>query len=246
MEWTEKTALRKSALWALVISIGASALLGIVALVSGDFGKIQIKILLSSLSISAGSICTLVCAFLLEKKKILVLSIPGMALGALGTILLITGIWTEMDEEVFWKTTAIVWFFAAATTHVSLLNLARLSQKYLWSLIAATAVFYLLAIVLTVMVLWEIDEEFMLRGIGVLGILAAALSILIPVFHRLSRPGSPAPGGSTPTIQPPPDGSIRMLCPVCGAEQTAPAGGVTCTACGSRFVITIVEDKTKT
>ncbi len=97
----ERITFKKTALWALIISTSFSALLGIITLVSGDFGDVELKILLTSLSISAGSICALSCAFLLEKRRIIQLAFPGIMLAIIGTILLITGIWTEFDNEIF-------------------------------------------------------------------------------------------------------------------------------------------------
>jgi hypothetical protein len=44
------------------------------------------------------------------------------------------------------------------------------------------------------MVLFEIDDEGMFRTLGVAAIVDAAITILVPVFHRLSR-GDPGSGG---------------------------------------------------
>ena len=47
---------KKVALWFLIVSVSLSALLGIVAVVKGDFGDFETRVILTTVTISAASI----------------------------------------------------------------------------------------------------------------------------------------------------------------------------------------------
>ncbi|HSK72726.1 MAG TPA: hypothetical protein VK892_13580, partial [Pyrinomonadaceae bacterium] len=78
--------------------------------------------------------------------------------------------------------------FAAACSHVSLLSIARLARKFIWSLYAVhISVWSLTAILLySIWQSFENISDFMMRIIGVLSIVIAGLTIITPIFHRLS------------------------------------------------------------
>lgn len=187
METGNQLTLKRGFLYSLIGSVAVSALLGIATILSGDFGELQIRILLTTLTISAASVCGLSCGAALEAKRGTPLPIAGITLSVVSALLIIRGIWMESFSEVFWKITATTSVFAVATSHVSLLLLARLSPSYAWAKGAAHVVIFGVASVITAMVWSEFDDEGMFRLLGVAAILDAAISILIPVFHRLSR-----------------------------------------------------------
>ena len=71
---------------------------------------------------------------------------------------------------------------------LSLLYLARLAKPFQWALIAATVVIVGVASLISLGILVvDVWAEWFIRLLGVLAILDAAFSVLIPVFHRLSR-----------------------------------------------------------
>src|SRR6516225_10056517 len=94
---------KRIALWFLIVSVGASAVLGIILVLLGSFSELQTRIILTTLTISAASICALASGALWEKKHELWLPVPGIALASLAAILLIVGIWTERGSDQFWK-----------------------------------------------------------------------------------------------------------------------------------------------
>ena len=179
--------LKKTFLYLLIGSVSVSALLGILAILIGDFGEFEIRILLTSLTISAASLCGLSSGAALEAKRAPGLPATGIALAILAAMMIMTGIWAEPHSVEFWKTSATLAIFAAACSHMSLLLLARLSPKYAWSFWAACVAVFGVALIITLMIWAEIDGELTFRLLGVAAILDGAITILVPIFHRLSR-----------------------------------------------------------
>ncbi len=183
----DEMSLKKIFSYALIGSVAVSALFGILAILMGNFGDMEIRILLTSLTISATSLCGISCGASLEAKRAKILPIAGVALALVSAVLVIAGIWGVFSSQEYWKCTATVVIFAVACAHMSLLLLARLSERYRWSIWAAYGAIFGGAIVLSSMFWGDFDLEWVGRLFGVLAILASAFSITIPIFHRLSR-----------------------------------------------------------
>jgi hypothetical protein len=105
----------------------------------------------------------------------------------LAALMIIGGIWTEPESEDFWKTTATIALFAASCSHMALLLLARLAAKYGWASQAAYVAVFGVALIITVMIWGDVEEEPLFRLLGVAAIADGAISLMIPIFHRLSR-----------------------------------------------------------
>ncbi len=187
MQSHSQISLKKWFLYALICSVAVSALLGMLAILIGDFGEIEVRVLLTSLTISGASLCGLSSGAALEAKRARGLPVCGIGLAVVAAVIVIFGIWTEVQSDEFWKTTLTIAVFAAACSHMALLLLARLAPRYAWSLWAATAAVFGVAVIVTVMMWAEVHEETMFRFLGVAAILDGAITILIPIFHRLSR-----------------------------------------------------------
>ena len=78
---------------------------------------------------------------------------------------------------------------AAACSHLSLLLLARLDRRFAWSRAASfICVGLLTAVLLFITWLQEpVSDETTTRILGVLSILVASLTVMTPVFHKLSN-----------------------------------------------------------
>jgi hypothetical protein len=195
-------AVKRASLYALIGSICLSAVFGIWALLSGEFGWFQARILLTTVTISAASILGLACGACLEASPGKTLGLIGIGLTLLAAVMIIGGIWTESRAELYWKTAASISVFAFASAHLALLSMARLAETFRWSLGAAYGAILTVALFIVVIIWHEFrqENEWMLRLLGVAGIIDAAFSIMIPIFHRLSRrefaaatePGTPS------------------------------------------------------
>jgi RsiW-degrading membrane proteinase PrsW (M82 family) len=101
-------------------------------------------------------------------------------------------IWAgRYQNDTFVKVLMSLTLFAASCSHISLLSLARLEKKFMWSRwLAHAAVWSLTALAMFLIwsTLWH-DNEIVGRIIGVLSILIGALTVITPVFHKLSSTG---------------------------------------------------------
>lgn len=228
---------KRAALWFLIVSVVLSALSGITAIVSGTFGDIQARIILTTLTISAASLCALACGALWESGRAKVLPGAGIALAVVTAAVFIFAIWAKIPDEEFWKFAASLGLIAVATAHACLLSLATLASRFGWSRIAAFVFVYLLALEFIYVIYATPQEDTFIRIIGVTSILVAALTILTPVFHRLSRGDLDAVRAGTvtrePTLHP------TITCPRCGATLQNSYTAINCTNCGCVFQISI-------
>lgn len=188
--------LKETFLYALIISIAFSALMGIWAILSGEFGEFQSRVLMTTLTIVGTSILGLACGAFWESPKsansaLKIVPFVGMILAVVAAILTLALIWkiSSSQNEIVLKTLAVSGIFAATLAQLSLLSLANLAQKFLWTLTAVYIVALILASIASVLIIIEPSSEsdFVMRFMGALGVIDAALTVLIPVFHRLSR-----------------------------------------------------------
>ena len=222
----------RTALYVMIGSVVLSALLGIIAILSGDWGWYELRILLTTITISGASICILACVALWERKNIKPLPYLGIALSLVGALLMIWAIWTESGSDAFWKLTASIVVYAIATAHVCLLSLARLSKNYAWALGLAYLFIYGLATIITWMIVDENADTGAFQLLGIVSILVGGISILIPIFQKFSA----SVRDETPLAK-----AVKIFCPQCGHEQVHTLGEITCEKCQSVFVVKILQ-----
>ncbi len=182
--------LKKIFLYLLIASVAFSALMGIGVILFGNFGQTESRILLTTLIITVTSVLGLACGAFLETGRGKTLPVTVIALAILAAILWIIFIWaTPGYENTFVRIAFSATLLAAACSHISLLSIARLDRRFIWSRYAAHFAVW----ILTAILLWIIwvdlkdNPEAFTRVIGVLSIVVAALTIITPVFHKLSH-----------------------------------------------------------
>lgn len=180
----------------LVCSIALSALMGIWAIVSGEFGDLQSRVLGTSTTIVGTSIFGLSCGAYLEKthaKNSFASFVPatGIFCAVFSAAIVLWMIWGHDDwsEEFLFKTLAVSLVFAFSFAQLSLLSMARLAARFRWAMVTAYVSILTLAATVSAVTLFSRGEEnfFILRFIGVLAVIDAAVTVMIPVFHRLNR-----------------------------------------------------------
>jgi hypothetical protein len=231
---------KKIALWFLIASVAASAVLGIIIVLAGTFSELQIRIILTTLTISAASICALASGALWESKRKMLLPSAGVVLATLTAILVISGIWAEAKSNEFWKFTISVGLVAVATAHACLLALAKLVRRFVWARVVAFVAVYFLAGLFIYIIYFTPKGDTGVRIVGATAIIVAALTILTPIFHRLSR------GDLDETVAAVAGTERRLYatinCPQCGSAQPGSLAEMKCDKCGCRFVVTILDD----
>ena len=186
---------RRLSLFLLIGSISLSALIGIGVLLFGNFGNFEVRVLMTTLTVTVTSILGLACGAYLESGRGRLMPIAGIALSVAAAVMTFLIIWNVFDRwENFIKATGTATLLALCCSHLSLLSLAQLDKRFAWSRIAAFFCVWLLAAILLYLMWWEPegDSDLVFRVIGILSILIAAITVITPVFHKLSSSGDEA------------------------------------------------------
>lgn len=178
---------KRPLLYLLMGSVILGAVLGIVIVVRGDWSWLEVRVLLTTIVLAVASLCGLAADMSRTPRGLNLLPMTSLGLTLVGTVLLLIGIWGDLDEEWFWKSTACISVFAVATVHASLLSIARLARKFAWVYFVACQVIYGVAALIAILIIWEVDDERMYRFLAALAIVDVAFTLLIPLLHRVSR-----------------------------------------------------------
>lgn len=182
--------LTKIFLRVFIVSIAATALIGIAAIgIPTKNWEYEFKILMTTCVVAGASICGLACGGCMSRGH-RVLPTAGLVLTGISAVLLLVGMWAEVNSELFWKVTASVVFFAVACAHLSMLFMANLAGVYRWAYVFAYQLIFGLATLMAAGVAFEFFDrggDGYWRLTGVVAILVAAITLLVPVFHRMSR-----------------------------------------------------------
>lgn len=188
--------IKKIFLYTLITSITISALLGILVIISGEFGEFQSRVLLTTLTIVGTSILGLACGAFLESQKsqnlkLKIIPIVGILLSVISAFFILLLTWSiigSQNSEAL-KIISVSGIFAFSLSQLSLLSLANLNKSFQWLLWLAYFVILGLASIISLIIIIEPagENDFIFRLIGVLGVVDAALTVIIPIFHRLSK-----------------------------------------------------------
>lgn len=186
---TDRINLRRLFLISLIASVVTSAVIGIGVLLLGNFGLIEVRILMTTLVITIVSVLGLACGAYVEIRGGKQLPYAGIALSVVAGLMSFFIIWDILlYDETFIKSFLTVTLLATACSHLSLLALARLDRRFSWTRIAAVVCVVLLCSIL-LYILWlepTGESDLIYRVLGVLGILLASITVVTPVLHKLS------------------------------------------------------------
>jgi len=228
--------LKQMLLRTLIGALILSAVIGIYTFLFGNFGETEVKILLTTLTISYFSVTSLACAAAFEKKKLPLLSVPGLALGVIGFLIFVPGIWAEwFDSEQYAKSMIILAIFSFSFAQACLLSMATLEQRFQSVLYTAFGSIFGLALLASGMIGFEADDEWLFRIVGVLGILDGCSTVSIPVLYKLgaNEIGQFIKG---------PYREIQLGCPRCGHQGTFAIEDVVCPNCSLKIQIEVEEE----
>ncbi|MHC4990078.1 MAG: hypothetical protein ACYTGC_03770 [Planctomycetota bacterium] len=241
--------LRKTFLWSMIISLSLAALVGIAALVMPRFG-IEERILGSTALFGAFSLVALMCATVLERRRMVACMWGGIASDALALLLWLALIWFERDmngrqEEAVARLGGTFTVLAVGAAHVGLLRLPRFDRpssdtvRHLTVGVAIVLGTYILSLIWW----WDwiedmVDDDFLVRGLGVLSILVACGTVVTPILWKMQTVRHEGEEESIPSRV-----DITLTCPRCRTEQTLRAGRRRCRQCGLRITIDVEEPR---
>ena len=137
--------IRKLSLYSFIAFLAVSALFAIFTVVFGEFGEFEAKVLVSTLVVTLASVCSLCCSAYATRTGITWPGVAGIVLAVVSAVLVIVGIWTEMEADGYWKTTAILGLLAWAVAHALALLTVRLQRNHGWLQVASTVNILLIA-----------------------------------------------------------------------------------------------------
>lgn len=227
--------LRRNGIRFVLGSIAVNAIIGIVAIVSGDFSDLDAKILITSLSVTGASVLAL--ANLTARTQQFVKYMPevGAVFSVVGFTLLVIGAWGEFEIENLLKASGTAILFASGIAHGGLLSRSRLLPQY--KLVLRSAWFFAAVLVgMITFLIWasdSVDGDLYGRAMGVVIILLAATTLAVPVLHRASRSEL-----ILDLTRERSTGNGVGYCPSCGSERLEHGDEAnTCDSCGARFTV---------
>ena len=223
-----------------VVSILVNTVLGIWALLAGDFGHTQGQVLGTSFLVTAAVLSVLVNLPAVRRRSLWPAPLGGAVSGASGFVLLVALVWTEPADDRWFKVAGSFLVVAAAATLASGLAMIPTPVRFRRFRPIGNALIGLLGLTVLIALWAEFVEDaaWFARLVGVQVVLVAAMTLLIPVLSRFSSPRDPAAGRGA--ISPGPT-AVRF-CPSCGRPVThGPLGTgapTVCDACGLTFEVT--------
>jgi hypothetical protein len=181
--------IKRVLLYILVASVLLGAGLGIAAVLRNTWTWFEVRVLLTTAILAGASVCGLACDLSRTPQGWNLLPITGLMLTLAATAVLLSLIWdtpvTHGAADFLSRAAWCLSVAAIATAHVSLLSVARLAPRFFWMFPVAYVVIYGLASMLCAVAISERVEE-QIRPIAVLAILDVAVTLVIPLLHRLS------------------------------------------------------------
>ena len=230
--------LARRTLWlnVFLVSIAINAALGIWALLVGDFGQTQGKILTTSFLVSATMVGLLVNAAPVRERVFWPLPVIASATSTIGFAILIVAVWVEPDSDTWGRLLVSSLTIAGGATLAGLLGLLQLQHRH-HIVRQATVIAVGVLCVTVVAVLWaEPESGWWARVIGIQSVIVAALTLALPAISRFLPPEEVVPPGEI---------AVRH-CPACTSAVTPLADGddaFVCTECGLRFRVLAGVDR---
>ncbi len=184
--------LKRLFLYTLIGSVVVSALIGIGVILLGDFGEIEVRVLMTTLTVTVTSILGLANGAYYETGRGRRLGVVGVVVSIIAAVMTLLIIWNVIDDnQMFMKIAVTAMILAISLSHLSLLSLARLDRRFEWSNMAARIVIgSLVGLILFIVWLEPSGNSGLLpRIMGILAILTASITVVTPVFHKLSSSG---------------------------------------------------------
>lgn len=184
-------------------SIAINAAFGVWALLAGNFGQTESKVLATSLLVSAMTLSVLINSTAIQQRSLWPVPVLAAASAAGAFGLLIVFMWAEIDDNEPMKVVATALVVGASGSLAGLLQLIALSPSHERVRLVNTVLITTLALT-TIWGIWaETEQSWYLRAVGVQSVLVAATTLAIPILWRFAggdEPEAPPPGLGSPTF----------------------------------------------
>lgn len=186
--------LRRLLVRLVAVSLVLTAAAAIVALLAGDFGDTQLRIILTTGAVSFYGLMALPAGVLLDQGRLRALAQASGAAVVVAFVLVLYLVWAEWDDagETAWKTAVVATTSAGVLAQIAAALSRRRAEDSLWVVrltVASIAAGALLGAMIVAAVLAEIDDSGYYRFLGAVAVADVLLLALPPVLRR----GQPSP-----------------------------------------------------
>lgn len=228
-----RLSVKRTLLHTVVATLVLAAVVGIYVFVFGRFGKTEAKILVTTLTISYFSMTSLACAAAHEKKQYPLLAVSGLAMGIVGFLLFIPSIWAEwFESNTVIKAMGITGLLSFSFAQACVLSLATLQRHQRWLFYAAVVSILGLAAIISGLIIFEPHGDWIVRVVGVVGILDGCFSLCVPILHRLG--GKQAAPTMAEVYE-----QVELVCPRCGQRGIYSLGRIECRQCSLAITVQV-------
>jgi hypothetical protein len=226
--------LRRSFLYTVLASLAIAACIGIAALLFGIAE--EERPIFSMLSIALFSLLSLWAASAIEKRTWIRVMRFNIIFCILGAFLFLFAIWMPLalDGDFLPKTMGLTATWTITLTIAGLLAITRFNPPLNLLRTFSIAMVFILAIIITLYICFEPDDDLWGRLTGVDAILTALGAIGLPILYKAK--------GIKPPIETSPL-ELSITCPRCLLPQSIPAGDSRCTRCRLKFHLELEEPR---
>ena len=168
-----------------LVFLSLTAALALFSVLLGDLGELQARILGTTLTISAASICSMASAAYLDQGRSRILGWLGIFWALLGMALTTASIWEWIDFQETWELTLSSIVLAAAFALALLLRLPKLGSVA-WVQVTLGLCIAIFALQLLTLIWQEIqNENGFFRALTAVGVLVVLQVLAIPILAKL-------------------------------------------------------------
>lgn len=171
----------------LAVAVVFVTLSGVKIVLANNSNALDIRFVFTAVIVAIASLCGLACDLSKMPLGLNLLPKAGSALTIVTAALLLGLLWGEIVSEIYYKITVCSVIVQFATVHVCLLSIAKLVGKYRWVYIIGSQVIFGFATILCAIVVFEINSPEIVRAVAAMTILVAAITLIIPILHRLGK-----------------------------------------------------------
>jgi hypothetical protein len=186
---------RRIAVIAIIASMSITAIVGIVALLSGEFGQMQSRILLTTLLVTGFSV-TALCHLAVAGRPVRVVGFIGIMMSGVAFLLGVALVWFDWSATSvdLWRWFGVSGILALSLTQANLLLLLagrrHIAVRVMLGLTLAAIAGVAFLLILPILTGYEIlgaDGDAYWRTFGVVGILDALGYVVLPVVALFLR-----------------------------------------------------------
>lgn len=181
--------LQKRFLMAFIAFLALTAALAVWAVLAGDeMSSLQVRVLLSSTTITVTSICGLASASSIRALGTGVPAALGIGVAALAAVLILVEVWWNEAGDTYERLMWSVMVLAIGWAHALLLLSARPRRQQRWVPVATVCAIGLVTglVIGVIMELFDFEEA-LLKTVVVASVLAALGTLVVPILHVMAR-----------------------------------------------------------